>query len=274
MINNTQICENDAIKYKKIVLEMMADFDIFLLKHGVAYSLDGGTLLGAIRHHGWIPWDDDIDIILEKEQYYKLLKVINDFNSEKYEVVMPFTTKFSNCRMIKIFRKDVSILEENCNFFEGPFIDVFYAIDIPFQHSILNRMYLGVYRFITMAYDIKNGRIDTSLLQTPIVKMEQIFGNIIPKRVLKLIIESFISYSNDNASFVTSYGSFYPHNKKIFNEYEKVPFEEYYFLSVKEYDAYLKKVFGDYMKLPPIEDQVSHHIRFIDFNTPYNNNDV
>lgn len=73
--------------HQKLLLEMLKDFDSVCKKHHISYQLFAGTALGAVRHHGFIPWDDDVDVILMRSEYERLFnEASGDFDSEIYYV--------------------------------------------------------------------------------------------------------------------------------------------------------------------------------------------
>lgn len=143
MKTDTQIMNEIAIKtgylkelpkeqsdaQKLLLLDMYNDISKLCDKHNLVYMLGGGTCLGAVRHKGYIPWDDDLDIMLPRDSYEKLIVLLKKgLLGEKYEFDTP--NKNSDCKntFLKIFRKgtlDVEITSENAPGPRGIFIDVF-----------------------------------------------------------------------------------------------------------------------------------------------------
>lgn len=263
---NSQVLD----EYKKRLLDILVEFDKFMKKHNIQYSLDGGTMLGAVRHKGFIPWDDDIDLIINKANYAKLLSFIEQFNSEKFEVVLPMTNDNSTARNIKIYDKTMTVKEYNCNCPEGAFIDIFTVMDCPFERKTLNKLYLGFYRFLTMAYDIRAGRTNPSQIKTMTAKLESLFAGICPLKLMKHIIKRYLKYnSNSNCICASSFGAYKEFRKDMFDSYTVIEFEGMQFPVIERHKDYLSLLYGDYMKLPPVEDRVSHHIEVLDFDTGY-----
>lgn len=98
-------------------MNILYDFSEFLKSKNIKYSIAFGTLLGSIRHHGFIPWDDDVDIILYRDDFLKLLSVIKEFESERYSIVLPLDdSPLATPKMIKIFDKTVCIKNMEKNF--------------------------------------------------------------------------------------------------------------------------------------------------------------
>ena len=79
------LTECELQKLQKVELELLVEFDRICRKHSIPYSIDGGTLLGAVRHKGFIPWDDDADVIMNRKAYQKFSDVVDDeLDTDKY----------------------------------------------------------------------------------------------------------------------------------------------------------------------------------------------
>lgn len=143
MKTDTQIMNEIAIKtgylkelpkeqseaQKKLLLEMYKDISNLCDEHGLVYMMGGGTCLGTVRHQGYIPWDDDLDIMLPRDSYEKLIVLLsNSLLGDKYEYDTPNKEKDCKNTFLKIYRKgtyDVEITSENAPGPKGIFIDVF-----------------------------------------------------------------------------------------------------------------------------------------------------
>lgn len=237
-------------------------------KHEIKYFLDAGTLIGAVRHKGFIPWDDDVDIGMLREDFNKFLEVAKEelpkhlflqtFKTDEYYDVYPTPCKVRHNNTI--FLEEGA--KENYKMHNGIFIDVFpydslpkynfiYKIqraisynilksfkrirDIPEKLSIKNKITFAFYRFV--------------------VKM---FPN---KRRLKLF-DFLISWNDTNSKYmgygVDTYWSEYVYKKSDYFELTKLEFEGQYFYAPKNYDAILTQLYGDYMTMPREEERVWH----------------
>ena len=266
-MTKTAVTNEDIKKYKDTILNIMKDFHDFLTSHDIKYSLDGGSLLGAIRHNGFIPWDDDIDIILVKDEYNKLLKVINEFNSDKYLVLTPLEDNpLTFPRGIKIYDKRCCTKEYGVVEHSGPFIDVFTTIDINSEQTAKKEA--DKYRLLTTLYMFKINRVNTKTYLGGHSYIMKILSLLISKKKLVKEIKKYYE-RNDSNICLTSFGSSFNILKSTFNEYETHKFEQYEFNIIKNYDYYLTRLYGDYMTPPPVEKQNQHHLISISFNESF-----
>lgn len=246
---------------RNIDLNLLREFSFFCDTNGLKYTLDGGTLIGAIRHKGFIPWDDDIDVSMPYPDYLKFIELFNNddknFNGEiKQGVKAGFHyTKYCDKRTIvkSNHRKD-SLLY-------GVWIDVFpmYSIDDDDAialNDIKNVLYYQEMSWKYMGYEY---------YRNPIKRLyhflfNQFYLEYYFKRIDRIINKHsygetkrirFVPVADDRLC-ETNYNHF---DKRI-----KTPFENMEFYIPKEYDKYLKVLYGDYMKLPPEKDRIAHSI--------------
>ena len=253
---------------KTLQLDLLQAVDAFCEESGIAYSLSCGTMLGAVRHKGYIPWDDDIDICLLREDYNKLVSSFPKALNDKYVFV-------SLERDSKWDRAYGKIYDARTLFFEptrekdkgyplGINIDVFPIDNVTEEENqwiVYNKRRL----FLQKAYSIKyiefKDRVwykNLSLLLLKVLLMP------FSKRYMAQILDKWAQkYNKTNTQkvFECSQGLHLKHsfNKRIFFQMKKYPFEDRFFMGFANYDEYLKNAYGDYMKLPPVEKQVSHH---------------
>ncbi len=260
------------VEQKRILVDMLAYFDSFCRKHEIEYSITWGTLIGAIRHKGFIPWDDDIDVMLDRKNYEKL-KSLYDNKTEKYELLslgktpkwcFTFSRIVDRSTIVKWDRPLQNSLEKH-----GVWIDISAVdnvIDDDERYNAASKKY--------QKYE-KLGRISTTLYK----RDGSWWRNVIPY-IAHFVLSPFSHYFFSKAeSIMQTYNNmdckrmFYWHlyfggkdNNKPFptwmfrNGYIDVSFEGNTFRAIKEYDAFLRNIYGDYMKLPPEEKRISYHI--------------
>ncbi len=241
---------------KTLQLEMLKEIDTFCKAHDIKYSLAFGTLLGAVRHKGFIPWDDDVDIIMPLPELLKLKKL---FKSESIEYCDVDTTKyysyaFSRLVSKKTYRKIGWFLKDS-----GVCIDVYPLISVPDDPS-LNCA------FWKKAQELFDKRI-------LYMKWGRRFYRFLPIRFFPTYGKTMRQY-RDYLFLYTEYGStktYYiiagpldlrgkmTYHYNPFEEMTEVEFEGFRFPSISRYDDYLTLRYGDYMKLPPEDQRHPYH---------------
>lgn len=242
---------------KQIELNMLKYVHDFCKKQGIKYFLAYGTLLGAVRHRGFIPWDDDIDICMLRSDYEKFIR---EFESEQYGICIPGVAQY-NYPFVKIFDKN-TILDETITARKtifGVYIDIFPLDYFPRDRKVIKK--LSHYRNIV---DIKNckWKNNRGILKNLAIYTAKIFYCLCsPEKICKKIdlIASAVPQGEELSDLVWGAKSGEGLPKELFDEICNMKFEDLTFYGLKEYDAYLTKMYGNYMRLPPEEKRVSNH---------------
>ena len=269
--------EIDVETVKKLQLDMLINFANFCDENNYTYWLSGGTLLGAVRHKGFIPWDDDIDIMMPRDDYEKALKT---YKHERYKVDSVLINSESWIhygRLNDTYTVLKTNYKEECN--ESVFIDIFPIEGLP-DSFIKQRVIYGLSKLLLscalgsyMTYSASNRYSDRDAglfnwkyyLRTVI---KYIFIMALGKTkssfwasLLDKIAKKYPFTSSNMAGCVISggYGTKEIMSHKVFEEKILLDFEGMKFWGLKDYDTYLSHLYGDYMKLPPKEKQVGHH---------------
>lgn len=251
-------------------LEILKEVHNICIKNHIAYSMAGGTLLGAVRHHGFIPWDDDIDIIMPRKDYEKFINVYK--NSGKY-LLFHYTTipnypyPFIKVCSQRTFAEERDLLKKYRLSNMGVWIDIFPSDYIPNPKSRILwfkwRIYNYLYRYILFSWDgseKKYSSLHKKIKGWKINYLRKRFGKI---DLLSSQLDHYISYLSatptlKSGCLIWGYGKKEICNSSIWDELIEYDFEGYRFMGFKS-DEYLKKLYGDYMKLPPMEKRVSTH---------------
>ena len=251
---------------KKILLGMLVEIDKFCKKNHINYFLTGGTLIGAIRHGGFIPWDDDIDIALLRNDYEKLVSI---FQSESGNIELRDFRNSSNYMWPYakfIHNKTVLIENGNKSASIGVFIDVFPLDNVPGTFDEVKR-YLKKVLFWKNLLSIKHlhVRVGRSLFKNTIVILGKVLFLVPDKFLIRKIHELSIKYQYADdctyvCSFTGSYGEREITKKHLFTSYLNCLFEGHEFIIPAGYDEFLTKLYGDYMTPPPKEKRVSTHV--------------
>lgn len=259
----------------EVQLMILKDFIEFCEKHDIKYFMDGGSLLGCIRHDGFIPWDDDIDIILFRKDYEKFLKYSLELN-EKYDIINSDNYDYY-CRLYtKLSLKGTrnhDFLERNTDFIFGINIDIFVFDNIPNEKlkRKLFQIQLEFFKKILYLYEITTSDIYISknkeklghLIRT-LFKLTHINNEKLKMWGNKLIKKS----KNIESEYVFNLSSSYKFdafNKNIFTKIEQHKFENLYVNIPTEFDTYLSKIYDNYMEIPPKDKQINHCFEKIDF---------
>lgn len=248
---------------RKIQLNILKVVSDYCDENGLIYFLGYGTLLGAIRHKGYIPWDDDIDIIMPRDDYERFIK---EFKINNYDVKSHYTDSNYYLTFAKVSYEKSRIIDKGPKYDKGINIDIFPIDVFPNSTKKINKLYKKI-RLLKIILNIKNSNItsDRELYKNIILKIaKKLLIPVNYRRIIKKINEEAMSYRNiDNIGkmgyIVTSNGIKDIMDKSIFHKKIKVEFEGNLFYAPKKYHKYLTNIYGDYMKLPPKEDRKPHH---------------
>lgn len=248
------------LELHQVLLGAMSDFHDLCQKHGLRYCLHGGTALGAIRHKGFIPWDDDVDIAMLREDYDRFLEIAQQEMGDRYTVL---TYKTDGNMLTNVMKIRINDTEHHWNG-SFPFLDIFPMSDVPnakWLQSMQNKLAIFVNNIVyTKIGYIQPTSFKSKLVLGTLSKLGRRFwGN-----VLELIIKHFPHRNSKYVNIVatanycgnTGYATdLWP--KKFFEERELVEFEEKQFFVTKYWKEYLTEMYGDYMT-PPKESARSN----------------
>lgn len=251
---------------KEIQMQILDAVDHFCTVNNIPYSLSCGTMLGAIRHGGYIPWDDDIDIYMLRKDYDKFESLFPNIYQEKYQLAS-LTRLESWCNVYsKVWDNRTLIVEKILEQSEvGINIDIFPIDDVPdndvewIRFNKRRRKDFEITRKSALCVS-KNRPIWQNLV-IPLIRLRYIF---LDRKKFGLYRNKMVQQFNGkgyNRVFETSSGMRVkkPFPKKLFNDLIYIPFENRKYQCFKNYDEYLTDTFGDYMTPPPIEKRISFH---------------
>ncbi|MBQ3527690.1 MAG: LicD family protein [Clostridia bacterium] len=254
-----KIGKYDLKDVQNVMLEMMADIHRVCKKHGINYILDGGSMLGAVRHKGFIPWDDDLDIAMLRDDYIRFTEIANKELDKKYVFQCNENTKEYPYNFGKVFCVNTQYVErftKDLDICHGVYIDVF-PMDYVDENDIgkLQR----TRKLIGKLTEARYGRLG---LKSGI---KGIIAKMIPIRLINHLCLKKMMYhykKSDKVQKLCHFGKNKPPvSTDLFTETVELAFEKYNFCVPAGYDAFLRGRYGNYMELPPLEDQKpAHHI--------------
>ena len=260
----------DLEELKKIQYNLLSEFDKVCREENFRYSLGGGTLLGAVRHKGYIPWDDDIDVMMPRPDYDRFVQYCIT-NELPFKIVCWENNRACVDLSARIFDPKTVLYETNM---PKGMENIGVNIDI-FPIDGLGNTYKEAQKAFN-ATSFKRNMLVAAQWKTfqrskthawyyePFRFMAFLASRFVnKKRTFKKILKKYQKINFDEVAYAAAVGGSYREKeilpREVFSEYILLKFEEGEFSAIKDYDKYLSSIYGDYMKLPPEEKRVSHH---------------
>lgn len=253
---------------KEIELNIMKHIHRFCCENNITYVLAFGSLLGAVRHNGFIPWDDDIDIQMARSDYDKLEKLFPAWGKKYNLVVIGNHTKDNPFPrdMLKICDNRTVLVEKpyKCKSKLGVFVDIWPLDKVPIKLSLFDKMWVHSIQIldkIALAADISRSSDEYKRLSLMKKLFILCFGHgdankLIEKKENLSRKYNYINEDQYRDYFVTN--TIFYQKEDLFEPILHI-FEDTKFYIPNNYNQILKLTFGDYMKLPPEEEQIPHH---------------
>lgn len=247
-------------EYKEKILSLMVAFDEFCRKNNLKYYLIYGSALGAIRHHGLIPWDDDIDIAMPLSSYYRLMKLSNECNHFRfccYENTKGYFYHYG-----KVFDQNTQLFNtymKNAEW-QGAFLDVFpIENDYSGKSKIRIQKKLRFYNEMIKLTGFKRYWPSKNPIKNVIKYFTYAYANILRNSFWQKRRKKYIKKLNIKKSSERYILYDLVLEKDFFREGIDIDFDGKRFIVPTEYDTLLTFWYGDYMLLPKKEDRISNH---------------
>ncbi|MCR5479466.1 MAG: LicD family protein [Ruminococcus sp.] len=240
------IISDELKEIHKNLLSLLTEFDELCENNNIKYSLTFGTLIGAIRHKGFIPWDDDVDIAIDRKNYNKLISAVN--NSSVYE--------FRRRHWVRTFKRRNDPLS----------IDIFPYDNVP-DNAFAVKLKVLTIKALQGMIDKKKDLSKYSSVYKIAVKMTSVLGKPFKLSTKQKWYDKVSVLGNKKKTkmiccYSSAFRSLDKHFKSdIFKSLKKVEFENKMYNSVKDHDTFLRGYYGDYMTPPPKCDCKPSHKR-------------
>ena len=268
MSNENRIATSE--EFKKTTKDLLAYIDSFCHENNIKYFAHYGTLIGAIRHKGFIPWDDDIDICMPREDYEKFVKMFNNDDGQHYVLCSETSDTYYNGYARACDNKMILKIKGTFDIEHfGAFVDVFPLDIVPeslkerevFYEDLHNAFMNILYALPTRCYK-----------PLPLRRRIKFSANLV-KRIPAIVMginnaknkrnQLMKKYNNTNSELISCLFDV-PDDRLVMRKDQiedliRVPFEDIEIDIPRKYDEILRQYYGDYMKLPPSSERYSHH---------------
>lgn len=264
--------DNDLKEIQHIILDIFREVDKICERNNLRYFAIGGTCLGAVRHKGFIPWDDDLDIAMPRKDYEAFIKIAEKELPHNLSLLIPKQAKYYECTFAKVQDVNTTFIQDiakpHPERYTGVYIDIMPLDGLPDDVKERKKHFLKLkINFLCNAHrKCKSGDLHTGI--------KRVLGYLTAFAAwcrtpfdwtyyYKKYEEECKKYDFEKSDY-TSYAWSLRASKlvfptKDFEDYVMLPFEDYHMRCPIGYEDFLQIMFGDYMKLPPKEEQVPMH---------------
>ena len=278
-----ELSNSDIKKLHEVILSIYDDLFDYCEKYSLKLIAGGGTALGAVRHNGFIPWDDDMDLNLVRDDYEEFIKHFDKELGSKYDLLAPGYKNGSACFLMRVYKKNtllMNMVDETAPYPAGIYIDIT-PIDFTSNNKMMQRLkglMADALRFISYSVYWKQYRsksLEEFMLHSEgknyyrlRIAVGTLFSLLKAEKWFK-IFDDFIKGKESNFVTVAAgrkkyCGEIYP--VSVFFPLAQATFENRHIYLYNNIHIYLKKMYGDYMKIPDINDREKHLCLKLDFN--------
>ena len=252
---------------KKLEFNMLKFLREICVKNNLRFYIIGGTLLGAVRHRGFIPWDDDIDVVMPREDFEKVVEIMNNSSQSRYKLFSVSNKEDYIYTFGKLIDTNTCLRENIKHNVSGLgiYLDIFPIDGLP-DNTVLRKLhYFKIYilkklLYLTYYSNFKSENIMKKTIKKILLSFADKLGE---RKLINSIIKIAKKYRYDNCDSIgvitAGYGIKEIMPKEIYKETVYLEFEGEKFPAPWKYKEYLTRIYGNYMELPPEEDRVTHH---------------
>lgn len=271
-----ELTPEEQPRWNSIINDVLRRFITICKEHGLTYFCCGGTAIGAVRHHGMIPWDDDIDVFMPRPDYDRFVEIASLQLPADLELVTPYNKTDYPLYFVKLCDRHTTLQEELdvlCVF--GLYIDIFPIDGAPDDIEQARAMER---RFTKTKHKLEAISSHVSFANyLALLKKRKEWGRFVRKTIAFFFRKSYRShllqqmeaicrqYDYASSKLVAVYcGSYGPKEvfpKEWLHGTVSFPYEDMEVELPSGYDNYLRQYYGDYMQLPPVEKRISHHLK-------------
>lgn len=268
---------NSLTQLQRVLLDELKWFDSFCQKHNLTYYAIGGTLLGAMRHNGFIPWDDDIDVGMPRKDYDRLQEFVEV--SGRYMLETHYSNRKDFCYpYAKIYDTQTTLIEhKRVNVIRGAFIDIFpidgigNSLDESYaKYKIIKRWY---HFYLSIVAGVRKGRSikkNAAVLAARMIPFAYKVQSRIRMKLNALCAQSVNSECLYGGNLLGAYGQKEIVEMSLFGVPKRHRFEDIMINCPFDSDGYLSRIYNDWRLLPPPQKRISHHdFSYLDLNKSF-----
>ena len=250
-------------------MQILDDFVRICEENELRYCLCGGTCIGAVRHKGFIPWDDDIDVKMPRKDFEKFVLITSQEEGTDFFLDYHSTNPFYGHNFAKYCKKNTTFIEPN-GLQQAIYIDVFAQDKVPGPDFTAKSQIPTIIHKLDALLTVRREGLEGRDLKTRIIYY--VTRWIPSKSIFKWEKKLMTHFENTDAKYYLNYGSRYDFVKETipiieFEPYTQLEFEGKMYNVPRNWDLYLSRIYGDYMTLPPVEKRVTHYPQYISFDT-------
>lgn len=273
LCGGSRLEELDLQEFHEQLLEILCEFDRICRKYKIRYSLAYGTLLGAVRHKGFIPWDDDVDIIMDRENYEYFNKIAALELKKCFFLQNIDTDKNYFYNITRIRKNNTAMIYKkwiNAGFHQGIYIDI-----SPCDRLADSKVKWGFQKWAIILLtpirasgnkEIFYGTLGKSLATKVLFRLFRCLPTRLLRKIEYYYITKYDNTTSQKIGIICEGGvllhpskDMLPFSQEVLSSYVDIEFEGYKFMCTSKFDDILRFWYGDYMQLPPLEQRRMFH---------------